>query len=318
MPKGESEAYKKRREADRRVEARASRQYGAVNRRQAMAEGMTRRQIDHHLATGRWRSPCRAVYVGATTPACSRQRAAIAVLSGPPETVASHLTAAALHGLIGFPAIPQVTVPKGTSGRLSGAKVRRGALPEEEVVEVQGLPATSAARTLVDCAGVVGYETLCSLVDTALFLRRTTAEEVRTAAASVPGRPGIQRLQWALEVWTPGPHPGSVPEIALIRLLISWGLPPPIRQMPVYDDAGRFVAQVDVGCPETKVIYEYDGGEFHGPRRQALDAARQARVERCGWTVVRVTKADVRRGGARLRRRISEIIGRPLHPVRRT
>ncbi|MGH9000093.1 MAG: hypothetical protein ACRDY7_11965 [Acidimicrobiia bacterium] len=145
-------------------------------------------------------------------PAGSEQRAAAAVLGGPTGTVASHLTAAALWGLCGFPARPHVTVGTTKSGRSGGAVVHRSALGRADVTEAGGLPATSPARTLVDASALVGYERLCDLVDTALYLRLTTADGIRAAmheASARPGRAGLGRLRSALEVWTPGPHPGS-------------------------------------------------------------------------------------------------------------
>ncbi len=45
-----------------------------------------------------------------------QQRAMVAFLSGPPETVVSHLTAAAVYRLAKAPDEPQVTIPRDASG----------------------------------------------------------------------------------------------------------------------------------------------------------------------------------------------------------
>ena len=93
----------------------------------------------------------------------------------------------------------------------------------------------------------------------------------------------------------------------LLRQLTEWGLPVPQRQLRINDVDGSFVARVDLGCPDLKIIYEYDGGEFHGPRQRPLDIARQRQLEALGWTVIRVRKADLRGGGERLRRRLEKV-----------
>lgn len=250
------------------------------------------------------------MYVAAAAPSSAQQRASAAVLRGPEGTVASHLTAAALWGLRSFPANPHVTVPPRSSGRFRHIHVHHSPLHEDDVDRADGVPVTAPARTLVDCAAVVGYRGLCEMVDRALFRRLASADGVREAAlraSAQPGRAGLGRLTRALEVWTPGPHPGSEAEMRLLRQLTEWGLPRPQRQLVITDVDGSFVARVDLGCPDLKVVYEYDGGEFHGPRQRTLDIARQRRLEALGWMVIRVGKADLRGGGERLLRRLQKV-----------
>lgn len=245
-----------------------------------------------------------------------QQRAAVAVLRGPASTVASHLTAAALWNLRSFPANPHVTVPVTASGRFPQAHVHHAPLADPDVDEAGGLPCTAPPRTLIDCSALLGYRSLCELVDRAFFRRLTDAEDVRQAmarASARPGRAGLGRLEQALAVWTPGPHPGSVAEMRLLRQLSEWGLPVPERQHVITDLDGSFIARVDLACPALRIVYEYDGGEFHGPRQRPLDLARQRRIEALGWTVIRVRKADLRGGAERLRRRLDKVLALRPH-----
>jgi hypothetical protein len=290
--------------ADQRADAVAARQYGAISNAQARAEGLTRHQVRQRRRCGRWRRAGHGVSVVAAVPASDEQRAAVAILSGPAGTVASHLTALALYGVCGFPARPHVTVPRGSSGRMGNTHVHFSSLGPEDVSTAAGLPATAPARSLVDAAALVGYDRLCDLVDTALFLRLATPDDVRAAMARAsrrPGRTGLQRLSASLEVWTPGPHPGSPAEMRLLRRIQAWGFPLPQRQMVVRDGAGRWVARVDAGIPDYKAVLEYQSKEFHGPRRKPLDEERRTQVEALGWTVVWVESADLRLGATRLR-----------------
>lgn len=92
--------------ADQRADATAARQYGAVGHAQT---GMTKRQIERRRKSGRWMTAGRGVSVMAAVSPTSEQQVAVAILRGPPGTVASHLTALALYGVCGYPARPHVT-----------------------------------------------------------------------------------------------------------------------------------------------------------------------------------------------------------------
>lgn len=257
----------------------------------------------------------RHVLAGSTD--TSEQRVSVACLAGPEGTVASHLTAAALLGPVDKPpAMPHVTVPRAASGRIDGAVVHRPrqSLRSWEVCSIGSLRCTTPARTLVDCAGLVGYEELCDMLDTALCRRMAQPSRVRKAAddaARGPGRKGIAQLYRALAVWEVGPRPGSPPEMRLFRRMLEWGLPMPQRQVKILDEDGRSVARVDIAVVERKVILAYDGNEYHGPRQSLADERRQDRVEGLGWTVVRITKYDLRRPATRLRRRLEELLLEP-------
>ncbi len=293
---------------DERADGLAAAQHAGISRRQAIGVGMTRHQIAGRLASRRWRRAARGVFVVAAAPSTWRQRMAVACLAGPDGTVVSHLSAAALLELMEPPEVPHVTVPSGASGDASGAAVHhvRHPLDSRDVTIIDGIPSTTAARTLVDCAALLDYDAFCELLDTALIRRLTSAGAVRVAAgraAQAPGRKGLPLIDRALELWSTGRRPDSPPEMKLVRLILAWGFPAPERQHPVFDERGRFVAKADVALPAWKLILEYDGEEFHGPRRKRFDGMRQARLEALGWTVLRVTKSDLRRP-ARLRARL--------------
>ena len=296
---------------EERADELAAAQHAVISRRQALGVGMTRNQIAGRLASRRWRRAARGVFVVAAAPSTWWQREAVACLAGPDGTVVSHLSAAALLELMEPPEVPHVTVPSGASGDVSGAAVHhvRHPLDSRDLTTIDGILSTSAARTLVDCAGLLEYDTFCDLLDTAIIRRLTSLRAVRAAAdraARAPGRKGLPLIGRALEVWMTGRRPDSPPEMKLVRLMLKWGFPAPERQHPVFDERGRFVAKADVAIPAWKVILEYDGEEFHGPRRKPFDALRQARLEALGWTVLRVTRADLHRP-ARLRARLQAV-----------
>ena len=105
------------REGDRAAARIAARQWGALSLAQAIAAGLSDDQITYRLKTGQWRRVAQKVYVLAGAPDRWEQKVMVACLAGPPDTVASHLTAAALFGLAKPPAPPHVTIKRGASGR---------------------------------------------------------------------------------------------------------------------------------------------------------------------------------------------------------
>jgi hypothetical protein len=262
--------------------------------------GLTRHQIAARLASGRWRRVARGVFVVAAAPFSWRQRVAVSCLAGPEGAVASGLTAAALLDLVAPPDVPHATVPPGASGRRAGVVLHRlrHPLDRKDLATITGVPSTSAARTIVDCAALLDYDSFCDLLDTALIRRLATPRDVREAAgraARAPGRKGLPSIDRALEVWSTGRRPDSPPEMKLVRLMLKWGFPAPERQHPIFDHRGWFTAKADLAVPNWRLILEYDGQEFHGPRRKQADTARQARLEALSWTVLRVTRHDLRR-----------------------
>jgi hypothetical protein len=296
---------------DQRADLLACEQYGAISLAQARGAGLTPNQVRHRRRTKRWRAATRAVFVVCGAPSTWQQTAMVACLAGPAGTVASHLTGAALYGLWDPPPVPHVTVPRTASGRFRAAIVHHAELDPADVSVIGAVPCTRPARILVECAGVLGHEELCELVDEVLCRRLTTVEGVHQAMARAgrsPGRKGLINLERALEVWTPGPHPGSPAEMRLARRLVRWGFPPPQRQVKIYDGRGWFVARVDLGWSNRKVGLEYDGERHHGPRQRPADVDRQARVEALGWELVRVRSDDLRGPGAELRATLARLL----------
>ena len=236
----------------------------------------------------------------------------VACLGGPPPTVVSHLTAAALFGLVQAPAEPDVTIPPEASGRrLRAFNVHRGRLGPGERAVKERIPCTAPVRTVIDCAEVLDGDALCHLVDGALCRKLMqpgrlirAAESARTGGRGAR-RAALRRLLGALEVWRSGAPPGSPPGALLQRRLKEWGFPPAERQVNVHDAGGRLLARADLGIVEWKVLLEYDSDEHHGPRCWIADGERLDRVEReTGWRMVSVDRFDLRPSNTSLRDRL--------------
>ena len=95
----------------------ARRQHGLITSSQAVACGITKRSIDHRVATGSWSGILRGVYVIGGAPDTFQQRLLAQVLHVGPDAVASHVAAARIWGLPGFGEQLEWTRPRGRSQR---------------------------------------------------------------------------------------------------------------------------------------------------------------------------------------------------------
>jgi hypothetical protein len=178
---------------------------GVFTRRQAIGVGYAPGSIAHRLRTGQWLALRRGIYVerrryqGCATEAerhALRVAAATLALDAC-DTVASHQSAAFLHGLAAVRPPPMVIVsrPPGAPGRdrVRGVHVHRAALPAAHVGRALGIPATSAARTAVDLARTLPFGEAVIAMDSAMHLGLTGRAELEQVLAGCRGWPGSQR-----------------------------------------------------------------------------------------------------------------------------
>ena len=101
-------------------------QHGAWSRRQAFDAGASESLIDRRLRSGAWLRLDAGVYGSPAAPP-TWHRSVIAAVLAEPWAVASHRSAAVLHGLEGFrPGRPEVTILPGANARGRLAIAHRG------------------------------------------------------------------------------------------------------------------------------------------------------------------------------------------------
>jgi hypothetical protein len=292
-------------------------QAGAVTNRQLRDGGMSAKDIKVRLYRGSLRTtPARGVYRVAGAERSWRQDLWIALLAGPEGTLASHVSAAGLHGLIASPSIPQVTVPRRASGRFGGAVVHHAAIAEVDRARREEIPTTAIGRTLVDCAAVLPQKTLNEIVDVAFGKGLCSYQATMDAWGRAGNVPGGPLLEIALAPYETGAEPGSVGAAHLLRRICEWGLPMPMCEYDVLDEHDQWIATVDFAWPAWWLVVEYDGGPAHGPRRRRLDARRQVAIEQIGWQVERANYRDNRPNSTRLFDLLNAILTQP--PVKRS
>lgn len=290
----------------------ATHQAGAVTNRQLRDGGMSVKDIKVRLRRGNLLpTAARGVYRVAGAPRTWRQDLWTALLAGPDCTLASHLSAAALRGLLAPPAIPHVTVPRLASGRFGGAVIHHGAISAADRVDYDGIACTALGRTVVDCAAVLPQKALNELVDAAFGRRLSSYRETIAAWERAGHVRGGSRLEAALVPYAMGAEPGSVGAARVLRRISDWGLPMPLCEYEIRNEHGEWVATVDFVWLPWRFILEYDGGEVHGPRRRRLDARRQAALEDVGFRVERSDRFDVRPSSTRLFDLLAAVFSEP-------
>jgi hypothetical protein len=187
-------------------------------------------------------------------------------------SVVSHASAAVLHG---FPA-PQgplgkvsLTVNK-TSHKTSRTsypddwrRVLHGALPDEHIAELDGIPLTTPARTVVDCFRQHRLRNALAIADGALRAGLTTVEELREMRAFQKRWPGIRLADEGLAL-ADGRRESWL-ESASVAVASRRGFSTPESQVHLHTLEGEFVARVDLLWRSAGVIGECDGrGKYQG------------------------------------------------------
>ena len=272
----------------------ASEQWGAIARRQALAEGMSRRQIDRCLASNEWRIELPAIYALADFPRSWWQRAKAAELWAGQGGALSGGSAAFVWAFEGFRPGP---VELSSSRYLRSTELlvhRVRPWMEGEVVTHRGLRITAVERTIADLAAALDPQGIEGVVDEALRRRCTNEKELAAYLACFNGRGphGSPRLRQVLSDRVLGAAPESRLETMLARLFRTSSLPQPVRQHPIVCD-GRFVARVDFAWPEYRVAVEAQSRTHHADKSSfERDLARMNALTHALWSVLYVTWDD--------------------------
>lgn len=286
---------------ERRLARRAAKQLGLITRPQLVGIGLSRGQIARLLESGRLVEIVGRVYLVGGAAANDRVELAAACLAT--GGVASHRSAAHLHGLVDLgPTRAEVTVGP-TQGARQGPVVHRSMdLLARDIVRVDGIRTTNATRTLIDLGGVVPSTMLEAALERALHGRLTTFDRLvrRFFEVARHGRTGVGPLRSLLVDRDPLLAPAeSDLETHLLRILREGGLPEPVRQFTV--NLGGAVFRLDVSYPELKIFIEGDGFGTHSTRKAfERDRERQNLLVANGWLPLVFTWRHLCHGPARV------------------
>jgi very-short-patch-repair endonuclease len=260
--------------------------------------GLTPSGIDRRVQTEKLIRVYHGIYRLPGTPYTWRQALWAAKKWGGDDAVLSHRSGLLLLGLAGATdRVVEMTVTrkvKSPDRRLLLHYTCRD--PYVDAVEVDGLPVTSAGRTILDSAAVAYRWQVEAALDDALRRKLITVEDMSRilAKSGGRGRKGSALVRQLLEERSDGrARSHSRLEIKLDGVLRNAVVPRYFRQFEVMTRSG-VPADVDFAWPEAKLAVEVDGYRWHSGRQQwQSDMERQNALAEVGWLVLRFSWYDV-------------------------
>ncbi|MFD6163432.1 hypothetical protein ACFWF7_33765 [Nocardia sp. NPDC060256] len=244
-------------------------QFGVFTAAQVRGE-YTRAELRARVWRGEWVRVFHGVYREAGTPELVELRVEAARLSMRlPVVVASHATAAELHGFSVIESAATHVIGKQRS-RSKQLVVHQDRVDSANLAVVKGTLTTNPVRTAVDLARTLNRLDALATVDAALRLglsQSALEEEV----ARHRGRRGFRQ---AAELVGVADGRSESPMESRTRLrCIDAGLPHPEPQVEVATRDGP--RRLDLGWRQSRIGLEYDSAAWHsGPHAAARDTAR--------------------------------------------
>ena len=294
------------------LERLAERQDGVVSVAQALAAGLTHRQIAWRRAAGRYTRCRRRVVQIAGAPPTWRQKLRTAAIAAGDRVAVSHGSAVRLYG-IEMPksihrrwrrdnAFLELSAPDPRHVRLEGVRGHRSGMWEEgDITSVAAMAVTSPVRTVIDLSSRLGVEGTGRLVDDMLRRKLITMSALRDRLTRVRPAPGrsLRVLRAVVAVRDDSFDAGeSKLESRIRRVIAHQGFPSPVGQYPVRDES--FDVRLDFAFPEVKVYLEGDGFGFHRMRSDLdHDIHKRNGLLARGWIGLHITatmtNADIER-----------------------
>lgn len=285
----------------------AEQQHGLVSTRQLRDLGIGRKTVERAVARGHLVWVRRRVLHICGTPSSPLAPIAAACLALDGEAVASHRSAATLHGFAAFlPEPVEITVFDRRPPRLSGVQAHHGGiLVADDIAVVRGIPATTPARTLVDLAASLTRPRLDRVLDEAERSGLARYDDVADCLHRLgsSGRSGAHKLRTLLADRI---AVESHLEQTWLQRLRRAGIPQPMTQHQLVVDGQ--VLLIDFAWPDYRVGLEIDGWTPHRVRGAFdNDRRRDLLFRLASWTVLRATS---RTDPTLLLRALSEALSR--------
>ena len=224
-----------------------------------------------------------------------------AMIKRNPDLVASHESAAYLHGidllLPNGTTVPHVTLTRRprehSHSQVSGALIRFAMLPDGHISTVLGIPVTSVARTVMDIARTTGFMEGVVAADSALHIHAAVKVEFAIVLEECAQWRGIVRARQVLD-FADGRAESALESVARVRFA-QFRIPPPALQVNVRGAQG-FIGRADFCWHEYRTIGEADGAlkyEDQGRERARAQLARDEKFHDAGWGTFHFTWRDI-------------------------
>jgi very-short-patch-repair endonuclease len=186
-------------------------------------------------------------------------------------------------------AIVNITMPQ-KSRSWDGIRRHHKALPADEVTVEEGIPVTTAPRTILDLAATESVDVIGNLLRESEYRRLHDRLSLWDLVERYPGRRGVRKVRTALERLKeePSGRSRSRLEERFGRFLRCHRLAQPRFNDWILLGGKRY--QVDCHWPGANQIVELDGWEGHGTRAAFReDRARDRALKVAGYSVTRLT-----------------------------
>jgi predicted transcriptional regulator of viral defense system len=295
------------RRVDPTIAARAGRQLHLITLAELREAGLSARGVRSRVARGRLHRVHRGVFCVHPPPLSVWQRYLAAVLACGPGSSLSDFSAA--HHLAIAEQIAgtiHITNPGGAGRSLRGITVHRREIAACDRMILNGVPCTTAVRTVVDCAAAADemeLEDLLMAADSKRILNRRRLDEL---VAERRGQPGIHKLERLI---TDDPvETRSVNERRMFSICRRFGVSLPLVNHPIRTGGRLFYA--DFCWPEMNLIVEVDSWRWHGGRNAGeSDADRDQILSLAGWRIVHFTRDQVKHRADQTGQRLLALTG---------
>ena len=272
-----------------------ARQHGAAATTQ-VRKSLRWRQQNSLIDDRVWRRDGPRVVTSRSTPSTWHQRVMIATLAT--RGVASHGSAARLHGLDGFSRSDEIHVTLRYNQRRHShppAQVHISrVLDIRDQIPVQGIPTVIVPVCLIQIAEKSNDDMIQALEGamrdgiSPTWIRQVAARYDR------PGSSATRRLIRALDERVDGALPRSWFQRLASRLLADMGITT-TDEFPIFEGE-RLLAELDLAIPQLRIGVECQSWEWHAtPAAQRRDEARKRRLRRLGWEILDLWWSDLGR-----------------------
>jgi hypothetical protein len=280
-------------------------QGGPFSTAQALEAGYEEREVSRLVRSKQWTRLRRGVLIETTQIPDDDEAARVLLmlralrLCSSKQFVASHRTAATLHGLSALrprPDLLDVIQPEPGNGRReAGVRWRSGALPASHLTQFGDVCCTSVARTVIDVARETDFREGLVVAESALNRGLTTLPDLRAVHDLCVDWSGARTAGRVVSFASPqSESPGE----SLSRIAFAdGGLPAPEQQVNIYDALG-LIGRVDFLWKQQRTIGEFDGKvKYVGSGVDALtlyqEKRREDRLREAGFEVVRFSWSDI-------------------------
>jgi very-short-patch-repair endonuclease len=258
----------------------AARQHGVVTTKQL---GLTSPSITHRVHAGTLHRVHRGVYAVGHDRLSERGKFMAATLAAGKGAALCGLSAAVLWQAWRRNVDEiHVVAPRGRKPKPGLCIHTTRHVHVSDIIEHDGIPVTTMARTLVDLTDVLTTHQLANVIHEAAFRNRFNRHATYAALARATGRRNLARLAAALKA----EGPGTRSDLEDRFLALIGDLNPKVNTR---------IEGLEVDAVIDNLVIEIDGPGHLRPRTRREDATRDAVLAAAGYSVLRLSADDVAR-----------------------